>query len=444
MAVDVRTQNLGMEPKIYIKVYEEKCIGCGNCAAVCPVNNTVTMRIESGKLKSGFLCEGCGVCVKVCPFNALELVVEEVEEKKEEEEKKEAGKEAGVAEELEKEAEAGEVEEKEVAKAVEKEAKEKKEAKKLKRFPDYVSEWFSTGLLRRMFEAGGDVNIPEVIKKFEKAGDIFSLLHAEVIGRKLCSICGACVSACPEDVLRITVDGRLSYPYLVEECRNCASCLLKCPKTDYFKLEESEDPLGEYIDIISAKRSGKGDEKKAGAATALLKYAMEKGIIDCAIVVGDEPTIITKPEKLEECSGIKFVVAPTLALLKEAVKKGYRKIAVVGVPCQSKAARKMKMLGHDEIKLIMGVFCPRGKHPEKEALSCRVCRDLSAEFADISFGNAGSQKGWRTVITRTEIGKQIVDGAINEGLIRVGKPDVEKLKQMAARKKKSGSEKTQN
>ena len=431
MVVEVETQNLGIGLKIYIKVYEEKCIGCGNCTAVCPVNNTVTMRIESGKLKSGFLCEGCGLCVKVCPFNALELVVEEVEEKKEEKEEKE------VKERLEKK-EAETLEE-----AVEVKAEGEGVKKELKRFPDYISEWFSTGLLRRMFEAGGDVNIPEVIKKFEKAGDIFSLLHAEVIGRKLCSICGACVSACPEDALRVTVDGRLSYPHLIEECRNCASCLLKCPKTDYFKLEESEDPLGKYIDIISAKRSGKGDEKKAGAATALLKYAMENGIIDCAIVVGDEPTIITKSEKLEECSGIKFVVAPTLALLKEVVKKGYKKIAVVGVPCQSKAARKMKMLGHDEIKLIMGVFCPRGKHPEKEALSCRVCRDMSAEFADISFGNAGSQRGWRTVIVRTEIGKQIVNGAISDGLIRMGKPDLEKLKQMAARKK-FGSEKIQD
>ncbi|RUM35205.1 MAG: hypothetical protein DSY33_00095 [Archaeoglobus sp.] len=406
--------------RIEIIVHEERCIGCGNCTAVCPVNNTVTMRVESGKLKSGFLCEGCGLCVKVCPFNALELVVEAPKEP-EEIETPEVKREEVEAEVVEKE-------------QTHLEKLEKKEIK-IKRFPDYISEWFSTGLLRRMFEASGDINVPEVIKKFEKAGDIFSLLYMEVIGRKLCSLCGACISACQEGVLRITVDGKLSYPHLIEECRNCASCLLKCPKTDYFKLEESEDELGSYIDIISARRAGKGDEKKAGAATVLLKYAMEKEIIDCAIVVGDEPSIVTKPEELEKFAGIKFVVAPTLSLLKEAIKMGYRKIAVVGVPCQAKAARKMKMLGNDEIKLIMGVFCPRGKHPEKEALSCKVCRDMSAEFADISFGNTGSQKGWRTIIVRTEIGKQIVDGVLNEGLLRVGRVDLEKLKQMAARKK---------
>ncbi len=422
MATQLETQAV----RIKIKVHEERCVGCGNCTAVCPVNNTVTMRIESGKLKSGFVCEGCGLCVKVCPFNALELVVEELEDP-------EFGESEFEQPEVREEAE-GKVKDVKDEKEKKPEIKPQVEGK-LKRFPDYVSEWFSTGLLRRMFEAKGDVNIPEVIKKFEKAGDSFSLLYMEVIARKLCSLCGACVSACSEGVLEITVDGRLSYPHLVEECKNCASCLLKCPKTDYFKLEESEDELGNYIDIISARRTGGGDEKKAGAATALLRYAMEKGIIDCAIVVGDEPVIVTKPEKLEECAGIKFVVAPTLSLLKEAVKRGYRKIAVVGVPCQVKAARKMKMLGNDEIKLIIGVFCPRGKHPEKEAIACRVCKDMSAEFADISFGNAGSQKGWRTIITRTEIGKQIVDGALSEGLIRVGKVDLEKLRQMAARKK---------
>jgi len=429
------------EVRIEIKVHEERCVGCGNCAAVCPVNNTVTMRIESGKLRSGFICEGCGLCVKVCPFNALELVVHDLDSQvdfthtRTQETLKPPESKAEKEVEEEEEGEVAEAEGAIKKDVVKKEKGETEKKSGIRRFPDYVSEWFSTGLLRRMFEAGGEVNIPEVIKKFEKAGDSFSLLYMEVIGRKLCSLCGACVSACSEGVLEITVDGRLSYPHLVEECRNCASCLLKCPKTDYFPLSESEDELGKYLDIISAKRTGGKDEKKAGAATALLKYAMEKGIIDCAIVVGDEPVIVTKPEKLEECAGIKFVVAPTLSLLREAVRKGYRKIAVVGVPCQAKAARKMKMLGNDEIKLIMGVFCPRGKHPEKEAMACRVCRDMSAEFADISFGNAGSQRGWRTVIVRNEVGKEIVDGALSEGLIRVGKVDLEKLKQMAARKK---------
>ncbi len=415
-----------LEVQIEIKVDESKCIGCGNCTVVCPVNNTLTMRIESGKLKSGFLCEGCGLCIKACPFNALQLIVKEKKEK-------EDAKIKEIEERIEEREKLEVKEEKEVVKEGGK-ASESKTG--IKRFPDYISEWFSTGLIRRMFEAEGEINILEVVKKFERAGDCFTLLYSEVIGRKLCSLCGACVSACSEGVLRMEVNGSLSYPHLVEECKNCASCLLKCPKTDYYKLEESEDEIGSYIEILSLKRAS-GDDKKAGAATALLKYAMEKGIIDCAIVVGEEPSIVTKPEKLENYSGIKFVVAPTLSLLKEAVKSGYSKIAVVGVPCQARAAKKMKELGHSEIKLIMGVFCPRGKHPEKEAIACKVCRDMTAEFADISFGNAGSQKGWRTVIVRSEVGKKIVDGAIREGFVRIGRVDVEKLRRLAKKKKNS-------
>ncbi len=401
---------------IEIKVDESKCVGCGNCTAVCPLNNTLAMRIVSGKLKSGFLCEGCGLCIRVCPFKALELVVKETFR---EEDIKE--KEVEVVS-----------EEPEVAKPKETNIEEQKE--EIKRFPDYISEWFSTGLIRRMFESDSEIDFFEIIKKFEKAGDCFSILYLEVIGKKLCSLCGACVSACSEDVLKITVDGRLSYPHLVDECKNCASCLLKCPKTDYYKLNESEDELGDFLEILSLQKTG-GNSKNAGAITTLLKYAMEKEIIDCAIVVGENPVLVTKKDKLDKYSGIKFVVAPTLSLLKEAIKRGYKKIAIVGVPCQVKAARKMKELGFEEIKLIMGVFCPRGKHPEKEAIACRVCKDMTAEFSDISFGNTGSQRGWRTVIVRSGLGKKIVDGAIKEGLIRVGKVDVNKLRSLALKKK---------
>jgi len=144
--IEIRRDDVRVESAFYPWFFQhERALKSVTCTAVCPVNNTVTMRIESGKLKSGFLCEGCGLCVKVCPFNALELVVEEVEEKVEE--KKEVEEKA--VEKLE-EVKAEKPAEKE------KEKVEKREVKKeIKRFPDYVSEWFSTGLLRRMFEAGG-------------------------------------------------------------------------------------------------------------------------------------------------------------------------------------------------------------------------------------------------------------------------------------------------
>ncbi|AEA47127.1 Coenzyme F420 hydrogenase/dehydrogenase, beta subunit C-terminal domain [Archaeoglobus veneficus] len=396
--------------------YEERCTGCGNCAVACPLNvPSGVLRIVGGRLKPDIRCEGCGVCISACPFNALELKLPGFKSFEKYVSLSASGNEVEVN----------------TGGSPGKAEKTKKVTRVGSSYPDYFSEWFSTGLLRRVFEADGfNVDIPELIKRFEKAGSIFPLLKDLVIDKKLCSLCGACIASCPEDALEM--DG---YPHLVDECKNCASCLLKCPKTDFFTLE-SEGDIGPYRQILSAK-STRIDAVAAGsgAATSLLIYAMEAELIDCAIVVGKKPFIATKPHELTKAAGIKFAVAPTLALLKDAVKRGFRKIAVVGVPCHVTAARKMQKLGCDEIKLIFGVFCPRGNHPEKDAVACRECEDLTAEHADVSFGNTGSPKGWRTIIVRTEIGEKIVSGAISKGYIQMGRCDVEKVVSMAKRKR---------
>lgn len=48
--------------------YEEKCIGCGACIAVCP----------TGAITSGKGCTGCGECVKACIHDARKMVGREM------------------------------------------------------------------------------------------------------------------------------------------------------------------------------------------------------------------------------------------------------------------------------------------------------------------------------------------------------------------------------
>ncbi len=56
-----------------VKVNEQKCIGCGKCASVCPVS---AIRIEDKKAKiDERLCIGCGSCISVCPVGALSFDV---------------------------------------------------------------------------------------------------------------------------------------------------------------------------------------------------------------------------------------------------------------------------------------------------------------------------------------------------------------------------------
>ena len=48
---------------------------------------------------------------------------------------------------------------------------------------------------------------------------------------------------------------------------------------------------------------------------------------------------------------------------------------------------------------------------------CKLCPDFSAEHADISAGGIGDLPGWTLLIIRTDTGKQLVEGALSDGVI---------------------------
>lgn len=54
-----------------IKVDERKCISCGKCKRVCPMNVDVTS--NSRKRENAIECILCVKCVEACPVNALKL-----------------------------------------------------------------------------------------------------------------------------------------------------------------------------------------------------------------------------------------------------------------------------------------------------------------------------------------------------------------------------------
>jgi len=51
------------------KVDDEKCIRCGTCVSVCPVNN---IEIVDNKVTWNHNCEICLACIHLCPQNAIE------------------------------------------------------------------------------------------------------------------------------------------------------------------------------------------------------------------------------------------------------------------------------------------------------------------------------------------------------------------------------------
>ncbi|MFC1506710.1 4Fe-4S binding protein [Thermoproteota archaeon] len=56
----------------FIEILREKCIDCGHCITVCPVDaisaqSDLTVEIDQNK------CVDCGACVDACPTRAIKL-----------------------------------------------------------------------------------------------------------------------------------------------------------------------------------------------------------------------------------------------------------------------------------------------------------------------------------------------------------------------------------
>ena len=55
----------------YIKIDEDKCLGCYACEGACPAE---AISVEGVATIAEGACIGCGACVQECPAHALEFV----------------------------------------------------------------------------------------------------------------------------------------------------------------------------------------------------------------------------------------------------------------------------------------------------------------------------------------------------------------------------------
>jgi coenzyme F420 hydrogenase subunit beta len=110
-----------------------------------------------------------------------------------------------------------------------------------------------------------------------------------------------------------------------------------------------------------------------GITTRIAERLLETNAVDVVLTMAPDPedswrpvpVLITKAEGMAHARGMRMGYAPLLALLEPARDKGYKRIAVIGIPCQVYALRALEAeLGFDKIYVI-GTPCSDNTTTEK-------------------------------------------------------------------------------
>ncbi|MDQ6840032.1 MAG: Coenzyme F420 hydrogenase/dehydrogenase, beta subunit C-terminal domain [Actinomycetota bacterium] len=323
-------------------------------------------------------------------------------------------------------------------------------------------------------------------------------LYEEVITTGLCTGCAGCVIACPHDVIGYEHAQGGYKPFHLEDelgpgdcghgLKGCTSCTRACPRFRTWE-PEADDHLfgrtrrvdelsGVYSDIVLARASDDMVHKMGqdgGLVSALLIWAMDEGYIDAALVSyleGDgttwkaKPGVATNKEEILASAGSRYTYSANTLAIDEALERGFSKLALIGMSCQSSVppvmwSRKVGKIAKPilfnigllcsktfddaifeelfeakygivkaeiakmNIKGVFQIWMRDGAYhevPLKECHAwtregCNHCPDFAAEHADISTGGIGKFNDWTLTIVRTELGREIMSRMVSSGAI---------------------------
>ncbi len=340
----------------------------------------------------------------------------------------------------------------------------------------------------------------------------FQDLIEEVHNRGICEECGGCVSFCNAAEYEVIgfKDTYLPPEYIhKDKCLECGICYYICPQTHildddlnktYKFTDFSSMPIGNYKEIYSCQATEKAfleNGTDGGVVNSIINYMIEKKMIDGAIVsktdapFSREAILADSKYDLLKSSGARLDISPHLdeiqkfstytSSISELNHYKFKKLAVVGTPCQLYTIKCMEDLGvtpSENVEICLGLFCYENFFFEKSQIekfekdfnikftdikkinikedvilklkddgigeklvhipfnhlnnymrpACNACNDFTNIYADISFGGLGSADKYTTVITRTEKGKKIFSQVLDAGIIKLADLDSSKKK----------------
>ncbi|HIP75494.1 MAG TPA: coenzyme F420 hydrogenase [Thermococcus paralvinellae] len=243
----------------------------------------------------------------------------------------------------------------------------------------------------------------------------------------------------------------------------------------------SDNLLGTVFGVYLARAKDEEIRRRkvasGGAVTALLTYALEKGIVDGVVAakrtkgLEGQAVVAHNKKELLEAAGNKWSIVPFATRMKAKIEEeNLKKVALVCLPCQAQFFAQMRdfpLLESDfgeRIKYIVSLFCMgtfafnaflnylrmkynikaeqiRDIHLKKDFLEivyngtkldlpieevysylqtgCLVCTDYTGIWSDISAGFVESEPGWTVLMARNPKAEELIKSAEKEGYLEL-------------------------
>ncbi len=200
-------------------------------------------------------------------------------------------------------------------------------------------------------------------------------LYAEVITTGLCTGCAGCVVTCPHDVIGYEHEEGKYIPFHLEEelgldnCVHgfgegggCTTCTRACPRFRawepsadmhlFGRVREPDEMAGIWRQLHLTRASDEMVHKMGqdgGLVSAMLIWLREHDYIDAALVSGVEdddawkakPAVVATKEEILATAGSRYTYCANPLALPEAREKGYERLALVGMGCQTSSPPTM-------------------------------------------------------------------------------------------------------